>query len=108
MAKKTKKVKESSTKILKEFIDKSIGIFASVLEKNINIVSWIKNLVNVKAKIRKYTFAYLLAVAGITVLLIGLASYLNSIMPALTNGLSEIIVGVIVIIISLIIYKMAR
>jgi hypothetical protein len=108
MAKKTKKVKESSTKIFKEFIDKSIGIFASVLEKNINIVEWVKNLVNIKAKIRKYMFASLLAVAGVTVLLIGLASYINSLMPGLANGLSEIIVGVVVIIISLVIYKMSR
>jgi ABC-type siderophore export system fused ATPase/permease subunit len=102
--KKTSKKSSEIKGLLKEFAEKSVGILVSSIEK-VNFLKIIKNMSNVKEKIRKCVSSMILVFIGGIVLALGVAAYLAYMVPALGNGLSEMLVGAILIIIAVIIYK---
>ena len=99
-----KKKKSDFKKYLEEFLTRSVGIVTASLSK-VNVVGMVKNLLNIKAKLRKYISSLVLITAGVIVLMLGVSSYLTSLFPVLNNGFSEMIVGAVLIIISIIVYK---
>ena len=105
---KKKTTKKSEFKnLLKEFAEKSVKVLVTSIEK-INILALIKNLSNIKEKARKYISALILTVAGTVALALGIAAYLAYLVPALANGLSQMIVGAVLIIIASIICRSGR
>ncbi|MBW2996585.1 hypothetical protein KY332_04780 [Candidatus Woesearchaeota archaeon] len=104
MPKKKTSKKSEIKSLLKEFAEKSVGILVSSIEK-VNFMKLIKNMTNVKEKIRKCVSSMILLFVGFIVLVFGVAAYLAYLVPALSNGLSEMIVGAVLIIIAVIIYK---
>jgi hypothetical protein len=101
--KKTTKKSEFKT-LLREFGEKSVGIIASSIEK-VNFVKIIKNMGNIKAKMKKYVSSFILVIAGTVLIAMGIASYVNYLFPVLSNGFSEMIVGAALVIISIIVCK---
>jgi hypothetical protein len=93
MAKKKSAFKD----ILKEFGTKTLEILVASID-TVNIVKWIQNISGIKEKIRKCIISAVVAIAGLAVLLLGVASFLASKFPVLGNGISELIVGVVVLI----------
>lgn len=90
--------------LLKEFGTKALGILVASVE-SVNVINWIKNITNFKEKARKYAISGILSIAAITVVLLGIASCLAERVAALTIGMSQIIVGLVVIIIAAIYMK---
>ncbi len=100
------KKKSSPVKdFFREFLEKSVEILLSLIEK-INVTEYIKDILHLKSKIRKYTIILILSITALTVLMLGVASYIASQIPKLGNGVGEILVGLILAIVTLIYYKM--
>ena len=106
MAKSNIAKKSSQVKVfVREFLEKSAGILLSLIE-NINAAEWIKDILHLKSKIRKHIIVLILSITALTVLMIGVASYIASQIPKLGNGAGEILIGLILAIVALIYYKM--
>ena len=91
--------------IFKEFMEKSAGILLSLIE-NINVTEWIKDILHLRSKIRKYTIVLILSITALTVLMLGVASYIASQTPKLGNGVAEILIGLILAIVAFIYHQM--
>ena len=89
----------------KEFLEKSTDMLLTLI-KNINMTEWIKNILHLKSKIKKYIIIQMLLITALTVLILGVASFIGSQIPELGNGVSEILIGLILAIAVLIYYKM--
>ena len=100
MAKKKSGFKD----LLKEFGTKALEIVVSSVDVAL-IAKWFQNIGGIKEKIKKGIISALLGIAGLVVLLMGIASFLASKFPVLGNGISELIVGVVIIIIATIYVK---
>ena len=105
MAKKT--ITKDLKNILGEFIEKSIEALAFSIGR-INPMNVLNNLTHMKAKMRTYFAVQILTVSGLTLFLIGLSMYLRSVWTVLANGAGEMIIGVVVLLISLIVYLIRR
>ena len=88
----------------KEFLEKSAGALLSFIG-NINMAEWIEDILHLKSKIRKYAIILMLSITALTVLMLGIASYAASQFPRLGNGVSEILIGLILGISAFIYYK---
>jgi hypothetical protein len=97
MAKKTKSVfngiKSKALPLVIEFLEKEA----------VNVISWVKDMINIKQRIRKMATSLILIIAGITVLLLGIANYIAE-LAKLSPALMQIITGIIIIV-AAIIYK---
>ncbi|MFH1683166.1 MAG: hypothetical protein ABIA37_05215 [Candidatus Woesearchaeota archaeon] len=107
MPKKKLPKKSELKKKLKQFLEGSLIILAGFISK-INPVEWIKSIIHLKKNIRRYLVFLVLLIAGIVVFTLGLAAYIKYIFPILKNGLSEMLIGIILILISFIVYKIKR
>ena len=90
--------------LLKEFGTKALGIVVASVE-NVNGMNWLKNITKFKEKARKCIISAIIAIAGVTVLLLGIASCLAQRVEVLTIGMSQLIVGLVVIVIAAIYAK---
>ena len=88
----------------REFLEKFADILLSLIEK-INVTKWLKDILNLKSKIRKYIIVLILGITALTVLMLGVSSYVASQIPGLGNGVSEVLIGLILAIVALIYYK---
>jgi hypothetical protein len=89
---------------VKVFLEKSTDLLLSLVE-NINVAEWIKDMFHLKTNIKKYAVVMVLSMSALTVLLLGVASYIASLLPELGNGVGEIFIGLILLIVALIYYK---
>ena len=89
---------------LREFLEKSADTLLSLVE-NINVIEWMKDILHLRSKIRKYTIVLILSITALTVLMLGFASYIASRIPTLGNGIGEILIGLILAIIAFIYYN---
>ncbi len=94
-----KKIEDKKEKVL-DFI---IGI---VENQSKNIIDFVKKVTKVREKVRKVVVATGLTLAGLIVVLIGLSNYLAATFPNLQNGIMQMLVGLLAIIIA-VIYKKA-
>ena len=104
---KSKQVKKKSNLIknfITEFLEKSAITLLSLIE-NFNVGNWVKDVFHLKEKIRKYVIISVFSITASVVFMLGIASYLASKFPALGNGVSEILIGLVLAIIALIYYK---
>ncbi len=81
-----------------------MDVLGYAIEK-LNFANMLSSLLNIKAKLRKYFAMTVLGIAGVIILMLGLASYLKSVYPVLDNGGSEMIIGAVLLLVSLIIYQ---
>ncbi len=85
-----------------EYKKKLLGVASNFIEQEFEvIVQWIKDLMNVKGKVRAFTFYMTLLIAGSAVLLYGIGKYLDCLCPTLGCGLSFMLVGAAAIIFAL-------
>ena len=97
MAKKTKS-------IFSGIKSKALPLVIEFLEKEaVNVISWVKDMINIKQKIRKMATAIVLIIIGMTVLSLGTANYIAE-LTRLSPALMQIITGIIIIV-AAIIYK---
>jgi hypothetical protein len=93
--------------MLFEFAEKIMVVIITSITK-INFADIFSDILHFKAKFRKYFALNILITSGLIILLLGLASYLKKFYVVLDHGVSEILIGVIILIISLIIYLWRR
>lgn len=109
MAKEKPVKKVSSKNYLKraagEFFEKSMGVVVSSLSKT-NIFEWMKEIAQVKEKKRRFTALMTLLIAGVVLIATGIATLLSQWIPKLRMGLSQIIIGVVLILAGLAYSKM--
>jgi len=106
--KPVKKVSKSTNylkQVVSEFFEKSMEIIISSIAKA-NVFEWMKDMTQVKERIRRSIALVVLSIAGVVLLGTGIASYLAQLVPKLTLGLSQIIVGAALILLGLIYIKM--
>jgi hypothetical protein len=111
MAKKSsaaKKLKGEVKKFIDEYKDKllllAVGFFES---KAKYIVDWVKDLGHLKRKIRALVICFGLMIAGLLLVVFGVADYVVYKFPALANGLGYVLVGVIAIVVGYLIKKLS-
>ena len=103
MVKKTEKEEKVSFKsVLNQLMAKSLQSLISVAaEEAEHLTTWIKNLSGIGRKVRHLMTTIILFSAGLGVLGIGVALYIKEQFPNLTNGLSHILVGFIIILVAI-------
>ena len=98
MPKKLEKEEVSFKSVLNQLMAKSLQSLISVAaEEAEHLTTWIKNLSGIGRKIRKILTTVILFSAGLGVLGIGIALYVNESFPNLSRGVSHILVGLIII-----------
>lgn len=101
-----KKESFSFKRILNQFMQASIQSIVSVVaEQSEHIVDWLKDISGLKRKIKKFLTVVVISAAGLGILGVGIAQYIASLYPNLANGLSYMLVGVILILIAWIYLK---
>jgi fatty acid desaturase len=70
-----------------------------------NLLEWLKEVAKIKEKIKKVIISTGLVLAALVVILIGLATYLSTLVPNLPAGLMHVIVGVVAMILAWIYVK---
>ena len=99
MAKKeVKEEKVTFKSVLNKVMEKSMNSLISVAaEEAEHLITWIKNLSNLGRKIRSLLTTIILFSAGLGVLGIGIALYIKEQFPNITDGVSHILVGIVII-----------
>jgi hypothetical protein len=101
MSKKEEKQKEEKItfkSVLNKVMDKSMNSLVSVAAQEAeHLITWIKNLSGLGKKIRHLMTTIILFSAGLGVLGIGVALYLNEVFPNISKGTSHILVGLVII-----------
>jgi len=102
MAKKEEKEEKISFKsLLNQLMEKSMqGLITVAIEESEHLVNWIKNISGIGKKIRKLLTTVILFSAGLGVLGIGIALYINELYPNLGLGQSHIMIGLLIILIA--------
>jgi len=96
--KQEKEEKVGFKSLLNKLMAKSLQSLISVAaEEAEHLAIWIKNLHGIGRKIRHLMTTIILFSAGLGVLGIGMALYIESKFPNLNNGLSHILVGFVII-----------
>jgi hypothetical protein len=99
MAKKS--VSLNLRSFMNKLMEKSFqSLFSVVAEESEHIAKWVRNISGLGRKIRRLLTAFVLFAAGLGVLGIGIALYLNELFPELKNGVSHVLVGLIIILIA--------
>jgi hypothetical protein len=101
-SKSKKKTKHAASDMYDAYKKKFLGIIASFFEQEFGVMAeWIKDILSIRSKLRKLTFYFILLFAGTTVILFGIARYLDCLCTSLTCGASYVLVGLVAIIIAL-------
>jgi len=99
MPKKEEKINFRS--LLNKLMEKSLQPLISVIiEEAEHLINWIKNLSGIGKRVRNLLTTVILFSAGLGVLGIGIALYINELYPHISNGLSHILVGLVIILIA--------
>lgn len=99
MAKKEEKSTIKS--LLNTLMEKSLHSLISVAAQEAeHLATWIKNLSGLGKKIRNLMTIIILFSAGLGVLGIGIALYVNELFPNISKSLSHILIGLIIILIA--------
>ena len=104
---KRKVVKKESNHIQNvfvEFLEKFAEVIVSLIEK-VKVGEWINDLLHIKSRIKKYALLLVLSVVALIVFLLGFASFLASKIPFLGNGVGEMLIALILMVIIGIYYK---
>lgn len=81
---------------------KLLQIVAEFLEEEFEIiVEGIKNIINLKKKVRALTFYLVFLIAGTAMIFFGIAKYIDCICPRLTCGASYMLVGLVAVVLAL-------
>lgn len=70
-----------------------------------SLLEWVKQASKIKEKIKKLIISTGLVLAGIIVVIIGIATYLATLVPTWPAGLMQVVVGVVAILLALIYIK---
>ncbi|MBU90417.1 hypothetical protein CMO94_02645 [Candidatus Woesearchaeota archaeon] len=107
MAKKQEKEEKITFKsVLNKLMEKSLQSLISVAaEEAEHLAKWIRDLSGIGKKIRHLMTTIILFSAGLGVLGIGVALYINELYPNLSNGTSHILIGLIIILIAALLTK---
>jgi len=70
-----------------------------------SLLDWLKQIAKVKEKFKKVVVSTGLVIAGLIIVLIGLANFLATLVPQWPAGLMQIIVGAVAIVLALIYVK---
>ena len=99
--KKTTKDK-ASQRIYDTYKHRFLDMITSFFEQEFGVVmEWVKDLLNMKNKLRKMTFYFIMLFAGTTIVLYGIAKYIDCLCTTLSCGASYVLVGLSAIIIAL-------
>ncbi len=91
------------SKIYDAHKQKLLGVVTKFLTDELGVVvEWLKDMTNARRKIRKTLNYHAILTAGIVLVLIGIATYLESICPQMLYGIGFLIVGLAAIIVALI------
>lgn len=111
MAKKktaAKQLKGEVKKFIDEYKDKllllAVGFFESRAK---NIIDWVKDLGHLKKKLRALILCFGLVMAGLLLVVFGVADFIVSKFPALADGVGYVIVGLVVIVLGYLVKKLA-
>jgi|TARA_Y100000031_G_C8180015_1_gene365972 ABC-type transporter Mla subunit MlaD len=105
MAKKEAKVSIKS--LINQFMQRSLQSLVSVVAQNADhLVEWVRNLPSLKEKIKRLLTAIILLSAGLAVFGIGISMYIASLFPELEDGLSYILIGLLLIIVAIVYIKL--
>ena len=93
--------KRAKSSFIKEFFEKSGAALLSSV-KNIDVTEWVKDILHLRSKLRKYAIFIILSTTALTVLMLGATSYTASQFPRLGNGVGEILMGSILMIFAIV------
>ena len=102
MVKKTEKEENVTFKsVLNKLMAKSLQSLISVAaEEAEHLTTWIRNLPSIGKKIRHLMTSIILFSAGLGVLGIGIALYIEAQFPNLSKGVPHILVGFVIILVA--------
>lgn len=102
-----KEEKTSLKSLFSQFMQKSLqSLIAVVAEHADHIMDWVKSIPAIKRKIRRMLTAVILFSAGLSVMGIGISLYLAKLYPNLGNGLSHILIGLVLTLAALLYVKL--
>jgi|GEM_PF-4490781 len=112
MAKKKSQAAQKVTgelkKLVDEYKDKLFLLAAGFFEnKAKEIVGWLKDIGHLKRKIRTLILCLGLIMAGLFLVVFGIADYVIYRFPVLANGWGKILIGVIAVLVGYLIKKMS-
>ena len=106
MANKKASVKSKIKNVYAKHKEQLLTYFMDFLETGgRSLLDWLKQIAEIKEKIRKVIVSTGLVIAGLIVLLIGLANYLATLAPNWPAGLMQMVVGAVAIILAMIYVK---
>ncbi len=106
MAKKKGSVKSKIKNVYEKHKEQLLTYFMDFLETGgRSLLDWLKQIAEIKEKIKKVIISTGLVLAGLVVILIGLANYLATLVPNWPAGLMQIVVGAVAIVLALIYVK---
>lgn len=102
MPKNQEKNEKTTFKIpLNKLMEKSLQSLISVAVEEVDqLTKWIKDLSGIGKKIRNLLTTIILFSAGLGVLGIGIALYVNELFPNLSNSIAHMLVGLVIIFIA--------
>jgi len=104
----SKKLKGELKSFLDEYKDKLLLLAISFFETKARyVIDWLKDIGHLKRKFRALVVFFGLFIAGILLVVFGIADYVAYQFPALANGWDKVIVGLVAIIIGYIVKKTA-
>jgi len=100
--------KLSFKSLFNEFMEKSLrSLITVVADQSDHIASWIRNISGFRRRMRQLLTAIILVTAGLVVSSMGLGTYLAKLYPNLDNGVSHILIGIVLVIIAILYTKMS-
>ena len=102
MVKKQEKEEKITFKsLLDKLMEKSLQSLITIAAQEAeHLAAWIKNLSGLGKKVRTLLTTVILFSAGLGVLGIGIALYVNEQFPNISRGISHILVGLVIILIA--------
>lgn len=101
-----KKTKSAVKGLYEKNKEKIMVYFADFLEQGgKSFLEWVRKVSRIKERIRKVVVSTGFILAGLVVLLVGIADYLATLAPNLPAGMMRIIVGIVVIALAIIYVK---
>ena len=106
MAKKKGSVQSKIKSVYDKHKEQILAYFMDFLETGgRSLLDWLKHVAEIKEKIRKIVLSTGLVIAGLFILILGLANYLATLVPNWPAGLMQIVVGAAAILLAVIYVK---
>ena len=105
-----KKARRSSPKkigLLQDFFEKSADIIVASLSR-FDLVGFIKDAILMKETIKSHLIFSIIVIVSSVVFLLGMCTFIASKVPALGNGIIEMILGLTLGLVSVIVYTTGR